>query len=201
MWITSVSRNLADETAEIISLFQEALKLNFLRVTHMRCIWMRHHRNSTRQRPGALDTLNGQSDLFNKKCAFIWSDQWIKPTRRNNSRYRLWNIGIHNIYGVLCWLACPLPASVPMPDKLISVMDNIKKQNTQFSNSAMEAFRNHMHTWYLTEELVWHALFDKGLEDDTHRKLADAIVKCKDLNKSVNRLGLGNLTFPWWTLK
>ena len=138
MLITSVSRNLADETAEIISLCQEALKLNFLRVTHMRCIWMRHHRNSTRQRSGALDTLNGQSDLFNKKCAFIWSDQWIKPTRRNNSRYRLWNIGIHNIYGVLCWLACPL-ASVPMPDKLISVMDNIKKQNTQFSSSAMEA--------------------------------------------------------------
>ena len=53
-----------------------------------------------------------------------------------------------------------------------------------------------MHTWYLTEELVSQALFDKGLEDDTHRKLADAIVQCKDLNKSVNRLGLGNLTFP-----
>ena len=60
----------------------------------------------------------------------------------------------------------------------------------------MEAFRNHMHTWYLTEELVSQALFDKGLEDDTHRKLADAIVQCKDLNKSVNRLGLGNLNFP-----
>ena len=150
MWITSVSRNLADETAEIISLFQEALKLNFLRVTHMRCIWMRHHRNSTRQRPGALDTLNGQSDLFNKKCAFIWSDQWIKPTRRNNSRYRLWNIGIHNIYGVLLWwLACPLPASVPMCDKLISVMDNFIKQNSQFSMSAMKVFGNHM--CYLTK--------------------------------------------------
>ena len=108
----------------------------------MRCIWMRHHRNSTRQRSGALDTLNGQSDLFNKKCALIRSDHWIKPTRRNNSRYRLWNIGIHNIYGVLCWLACPLPASVPMPDKLISVMDNIKNNMGAGYRSRIHFIRN-----------------------------------------------------------
>ena len=77
--------------------------------------------------------------------------------------------------------------------KLIIVMDNFKTQNSHFSNSAMKAFGNHM--WYLTEELVSQALFDKGLEDDTQRKLADAIIKCKDLSKSVNIIGLGNLNF------
>ena len=71
--------------------------------------------------------------------------------------------------------------------KLISVLDNYKNHNSQISIAALKALGNHM--WYLTEELVPLALFDRGLDDEVRSKIAESIVQCEDQGKGVKRRG------------
>ena len=73
--------------------------------------------------------------------------------------------------------------------KLITVLDNYKNHNSEISIAALKALGNHM--WYLTEELVPLALFDRGLDDEVRSKIAESIVQCEDQGKGVKRRGTG----------
>ena len=155
MYIPPVPPNLAEETVQIISLCQEALKLNFPRgdykeLVHLTLVYLNAAPPKFNLlRPGALHKARWMAKLIYSLKIVLLSDQ-IKelPTGTILGKGQLPKILEFTKFVVYCyvpWLACPLPAAAPINDiKLISVIDNYKQHNLTISNSALKALKNHM---------------------------------------------------------
>lgn len=68
------------------------------------------------------------------------------------------------------WFRCPIPMEAPYQDlNFLQMMVELSQTDSKLSEKIIEKLRSHM--WYLSEETVGLAFFDKNVEVDVKRKM------------------------------